>query len=152
MLGRLIDEHRRLLACMNDQQAAMQAFDTDAMEDAVRRQDLSRLQIARLEEQRQRAVSRLLRPAPGQVITLADIISRYPQRQRELGALRVELRHVAEEITRRGQVLSKLTGSVLGHLNMVVRVIADAVEHTGLYQRDGTARMSRRIGVMEATA
>ena len=55
-----------------------------------------------------------------------------------------------QQISNRVTVAGRLAGALLGHLNTAVRLIAGAVEQAGLYTRDGSPKVSGRIGVMEA--
>jgi len=73
-----------------------------------------------------------------------------PASRNSLLKLRDELRDLAARITARTHVAGRLAGAVLGHLNTVVRLLAGAVEKTGVYTKQGVPRVSSRIGVMEA--
>ena len=151
LLRALADEHRRLLACVEAQQAAMKVFDLKAMDDARNQQEASRLRIAALETKRRTVVVHI---AKGLKIdgkpTLSMLADLYPQRRAALLALRNEIKDLAEKIATRTHVAGRLSAAVLGHLNTVVRLLAGAVEKAGLYTKHGVPSVSSRIGMMEA--
>ena len=151
VLQQLINEHRRLLAHIEAQQAAMKAFDLKAMDAAMGQQEASRLRIATLETKRRLLVQQLARAAKvdGNV-TITKLASLYPARGIALSKLRDELKTVIGQVTSRTNVAGKLAGAVLGHLNTVVRLLAGAVEKAGVYTKHGVPQVSARIGVMEA--
>ena len=150
-LQQLIAEHHKLLGFMDAQQAAMRVMDLPAMDVALNGQESSRLRIATLETKRRQIVSLLTRglKVDGPV-TLTKLAELFPQRRDALLKLRDELKAVATTISTRTRVSGKLAGAVLGHLNTVVRLLAGAVERTGVYTKDGIPRVSGRIGIMEA--
>jgi hypothetical protein len=150
-LTMLVAEHRKLLAFVDAQQTAMRTLDLSAIDFAQNGQESCRLRIATLETKRRGIVSLLARGQRlQQPVTLTNLAELFPQRRDALIKLRDELRAVATTITSRTKVSGKLAGSVLGHLNTVVRLLAGAVERTGVYTKTGNPRMSTRIGVMEA--
>jgi|SRR5688572_13510844 len=151
VLQQLIDEHRRLLAHVDAQQAAMKAFDLKAMDAAMGQQEASRLRIAGLEAKRRLLVQQLARAVKvdGNV-TITKLAALYPARGIPLSKLRDELKTVIAQVASRTNVVGKLAGAVLGHLNTVVRLLAGAVEKAGVYTKHGVPQVSSRIGVMEA--
>jgi hypothetical protein len=154
-LQMLVAEHRKLLAFMDTQQAAMRALDLGAMDKAINGQEACRLRISTLETKRRGIVSLLTKgQRVEQPVTITKVAALYPQRRDALLKLRDELRGVATTISSHSKIAGKLAGSVLGHLNTVVRMLAGAVERTsaGTYTKSGNPRLSNRIGVMEAVA
>lgn len=151
VLRALADEHRRLLASVEAQQAAMKAFDLKAMDDARNQQEASRLRVATLEAKRRLVVTHIAKglKLDGKV-TLTRLAELHPPRRDALLALRDEIKQVAETIATRTHVAGRLAGAVLGHLNTVVRLLAGAVEKAGLYTKHGVPSVSSRIGMMEA--
>ena len=151
VLAQLVAEHRGLLKQLTVQQAAMQAFNLDAIEAGVREQDAARRRIAALEVRRRGLTDQLakLLRVPGK-LTLARLADLHPPRRAELLRLRAELRQAIAETGARATIAGKLSAAVLGHLNTVVRLLAGAVEKAGVYTRTGAPQMSRRIGMMEA--
>jgi hypothetical protein len=152
LLRLLVAEHRRLLAHLDAQQAAMKAFDLKALDDCRNQQEASRLRIAGLETKRRSLVlqiAKALRVDPNG-LTITKVVELQPQCRTSLLSLRDELKTLAAQITARTHVAGRLAGAVLGHLNTVVRLLAGAVEKSGLYTKQGVPRVSARIGVMEA--
>ena len=151
LLQQLVVEHRKLLKFVDAHQAAMRVMDLKAMDAAAGQQEACRLRIATAENKRRMLATLLARQVnlAGEptISRLADV---YPQRKAELLALRDELRMVIAEVASKTHVAAKVAGAVLGHLNTVVRVIAGAVEQAGVYTRQGTPRVSTRIGVVDA--
>lgn len=151
ILRDLVDEHRRLLSLVESHQTAMRTMDLRAMDDVARQQDASRLRLAHLEARRKAAVLAIARASrvAGE-LTLPGIAAMYPQRRDALMGLRDELKSVAQSVANRSKAASRVASAVLGHLNTAVRILAAAVERAGVYTRNGTPHVSRRIGVMEA--
>jgi len=152
LLQLLVAEHRRLLAHLESQQAAMKAFDLKALDEARNQQEASRLRVATLENKRRAVVlliAKILR-MDGQNLTITRLAELQPARREALLKLRDELRGLAAKIGARTHVAGRLASAVLGHLNTVVRLLAGAVEKTGVYTKQGVPRVSSRIGVMEA--
>ena len=153
ILQALITEHGKLLKHVEAYQAAMKAVDLKAMDAAGNLQEATRLRINGLESRRRlltQQIARLLKidGTP----TLAQIAELQPARKAALLKLRDELKSVMTQIANRSHVAGKLAGAVLGHLNTVVRLLAGAVEHAGVYTKHGVPQVSARIGVMEAVA
>jgi hypothetical protein len=151
ILEQLIGEHRKLLANAERQQAAMQAFRSEEMEDIAALQEATRLRITKMENNRRLLTSQIamLYKTQGD-LTLSRLAEMFPQRKSSLLVLRAELRGVMQQVQNRTQISSRLAGSVLGHLNTVVRLLAGAVERAGVYTKNGVPRVSSRIGSIEA--
>lgn len=152
LLQLLVTEHRRLLAHLEAQQAAMKAFDLKALDDARNQQEASRLRVAALENKRRALVVQLARQmrVDAQGLTITRLAELQPARRDVLLKLRDEFKALAAQIAARTHVSGRLAGAVLGHLNTVVRLLAGAVEKSGLYTKQGVPRVASRIGVMEA--
>lgn len=155
ILQALIGEHERLLRHLDVQHAAMKKLDARAMDDAAAQAESARLRIVTLDTRRKQLVTQLaqLLRVDGQP-TLARIAEAMPaaqaQSKKKLLDLRDKLKALVSHAASRAQLSGKLAGSVLGHLNTVVRLLAGAVEQAGIYTKHGTPRVSSRIGVMEA--
>jgi hypothetical protein len=151
LLGQLIAEHQRLLAAVDSQQGAMKALDLAAMEAAARAQDSARQRVAAMETRRRLLMTQLVPRQPGAgEPTLQRLAERYPIRAAALLRLREELRAVMQQVAERNAIAGRLAGALLGHMNTVVRLLAGAVEQSGVYTKDGVPRVARRIGAMEA--
>lgn len=152
ILRQLIAEHRRLLAHVEAQQAAMRSMDLKALDAAVNQQEAARLRIAAIENRRRASVAQIARAAriDGNGLTLTKLAALYPAQSQPLLALRDELKEVAATIGSRTLVSGRLAGALLGHLNTVVRLLAGAVERAGVYSKHGVPQVSSRIGVIEA--
>jgi len=149
----LVDEHRKLLLQLDAQQSAMKAFDLHQMDDAVRVQQATRLRILSFETRRRGLVLQLARAnkLTGEP-TITELTEAFPESAGALIPLRDALREVVMHISHRSKVSGKLAGSVLGHLNTVVRLIAGAAEQAGVYTKQGVPQVAGRIGVLEAVA
>ena len=151
ILQQLIVEHRKLVRHVEAYQNAMKKIDLDAMDQAARQQEASRLRIGALETQRRAVVVQLAKQyrLAGEV-TIARLADAVPDRKQSLLSLRDELKKTIQQIQSRAHVAGRLAGAVLGHLNTVVRLIAGAVERAGVYTKQDVPQVSARIGVMEA--
>jgi hypothetical protein len=152
VLQSLAVEHRRLLAHVESQQTAMKAFDLKGMDDARNQQEASRLRVTALENKRRVIVTQMAKAmrADAHTLTIARIAQLQPAYRERLFKLRDELKTIVAQIGARTHVAGRLASAVLGHLNTVVRLLAGAVEKTGVYTKQGVPRVSSRIGVMEA--
>ena len=151
-LQALVAEHRRLLAHVESQQAAMKAFDLKGLDAARNQQEASRLRAAALENKRRLIVAQVAKAmrVNAQTLTITRLAELQPAHRERLLKLREELKTVAAQISARTHVAGRLASAVLGHLNTVVRLLAGAVEKTGVYTKQGVPRVASRIGVMEA--
>lgn len=151
VLANMVVEHRKLLKLMEAQQAAMRHFKLELMEEITLQQEKLRLRLASLETQRRQIVLQIVKQnrIEGE-ITLSRLAELYPPRKEALLKLKEELRKIIEQVQHRTTVAGRVAGAVLGHLNTVVRLVAGAVERAGVYTKNGTPQVSRRIGVMEA--
>ena len=151
LLNLLAAEHRKLVDQLDELTGAMKSLDLKAMDRARRSQEAGRARVASLEGRRRAVVRQLARlhglAGEPKVPQLADL---YPARRAALMAARAGLRAAVEDAHGRNRVAGGLARSVLGHLNTAVRAFARAVEQPGTYTRDGNARLSGRVGVMEA--
>jgi hypothetical protein len=121
------------------------------MENIITLQESTRLRIATLDTKRRNLaiqIGKLVR-LQGEP-TLAELCQAFPARALPLRHLRDDLRRLVEAIQTKTTVGARLAGAVLGHLNTAVRLIAGAVEQAGVYTRNGTPRVSARIGAIEA--
>ena len=151
ILTQLVAEHRRLLAQVEAQQLAMRALKLDAIEQATHQQESTRLRIATLETKRRTLAVQIARAMRiNEEPTITKLAQMFPARSSALTKLRDDLKSVIADITSRTNLASRLASAVLGHLNVGVRLIATAVEQAGVYTKDGSPQMTKRIGVMEA--
>lgn len=151
LLQQLIQEHQRLLAQLQGQQAAMKKLDTPALEEMAAQQEATRMRIASLETRRRSLVSQLCTglkiPGPP---TIAKLVEHFPRDKARVLALRDKLKEHVAVVSSRATVAGKVAGAVLGHLNTVVRLLSGAVEQAGVYTKQGIPRVSGRIGRLEA--
>lgn len=147
----LINEHEKLLAYLDAQRTAMKRLDARAMDEAANSAEATRLRIASLDTRRRTLATQLglAMKVPG-VPTLAQIGKAFPAAQVRLLPLGEKLKDLVRRVQSHAQVSGKLAGSVLGHLNTVVRLLAGAVEQAGLYTKHGVPKVSNRIGMLEA--
>src|SRR5688572_9371858 len=151
ILQQLVAEHRKLLAQVDAQQAAMRALKLEGIEQATHQQESTRLRIATLETKRRALGLQIARAMRiNEEPTITKLAQMFPARSGALTELRDELKGVIHEISARTNLAGRLASAVLGHLNVGVRLIASAVEQAGVYTKDGSPQMTKRIGVMEA--
>jgi hypothetical protein len=80
----------------------------------------------------------LRRTQPPTLTQLADL---YPERRPMLLKMVQQLREAAELIRQRSQLVGRVTGNVLSHLNATVRLIAGASGGPSIYTRNGATPM-----------
>lgn len=154
VLQQLVAEHRKLLGHVQAHGKAVRSMDLRAMDAAAAQQEAARLRIAGLDSRRKSIVLQLARtmkidPGPAG-LTLSQLAELHPPRRDALLQFRRELRELAAAITAHTTVSGRVARAVLGHLNTAVRLLAGAVERAGTYTRQGTPKVARRIGAMEA--
>src|SRR3954468_6880954 len=93
ILQQLIAEHEKLLALLNNQQAAMKKLDLTAIDQLTGLQDASRMRIAALDGKRKTLVNQLasVLKLPG-ATTLKQLAQAIPQHKQALLALRDQLK------------------------------------------------------------
>ena len=112
VLRQLIDEHRKLLAHVTAQQAAMRKLDLQAMDDASHLQEATRLRIAMLETKRRGLVTEVSRGLRiGEPATLAKLAEAHPQSKQRLLGLRDELKGLVAQVASRAHVAGRLAGA-----------------------------------------
>ena len=141
ILQQLIVEHRKLLKHVDAHQAAMKTMALDAMDQAANQQEASRLRIVTMENTRRTIVAQLAQqnrdqwgnhhPAARQALSAA---------RDDLLKLRDELKKTILQVQARSHIAGRLAGSLLGHLNTVVRLIVGAVERAGVYTKTACRR------------
>lgn len=151
VLEGLVCEHRKLLTQVKSHEAAVRAFDLGAMDALARQQEATRQRIVNWEARRRVVIAQLVRSARLRPeVTLTQLTDLFPQHRPTLLKLRDELKSLAQQISGRTRIASRIAAAVLGQLNTAVRLLAGAVEKAGLYTKQGMPRVSGRIGVMEA--
>jgi hypothetical protein len=154
LLASIIAEHRVLSDAIQAHQDAMRTFKVDALAVAQQAIESSRTRLLSFEARRRVTVQQIARvhrlPADPSLAQIADVAP--PVSRKNLMKLRDDLRAITEQVARKTTVSSKVAGSLLGHLNTVVRVVAGAVQQAAVYTKQGMPTVSARIGVMEAVA
>src|SRR5207248_4886734 len=114
VLRALADEHRRLLAHVESQQAAMKAFNLKAMDEARNQQEASRLRVASLEAKRRTIVLHMTKGVKlDSPLTLTQIADLHPPRRQALLGMRDEIKQLAQTIATRSHIAALLAYSVL---------------------------------------
>jgi hypothetical protein len=151
VLRELIEEHRKLLKHVEAQQNAMKTLNLQAMDEASRLQEASRLRIIAMDNKRRALVMQIAKMlhVAGEP-KIGELAELFPLRKRVLLNLRAELRGLLEQLASRNHIAGRVAGAVLGHLNTAMRLLAGAVENAGLYTRRGVPQSVMRIGLMEA--
>ena len=147
----LVDEHRKLLDLVRRHESAMKAMDTEAIDALSAQQEQSRTRIVQWEARRRLIVPLLAKSAKltGDM-TLPRLAAAFPTHRAVLLVLREELRDLATQIKQRTAISTRIAHALVGHLNTAVRLLAGAAERGGVYTKQGTAKLTRRLGSMEA--
>jgi hypothetical protein len=151
VLQQLIDEHRKLLAQVEQQYDAVRFYKPKEMKDIAVLQESTRLRVLKLDGQRRLLTQQLakLYKVEGD-LTITKLMEMFPARAANLNKLRTELRSLMMQIKTKTHIAGRVAVSVLGHLNTIVRLLAGAVERAGVYTKYGVPKVSARIGAMEA--
>jgi DNA repair exonuclease SbcCD ATPase subunit len=151
ILQQLIDEHRKLLAQVEQQYDAVRFYKPKQMKEIAALQEATRLRVLKLDGQRRLLTGQLakLYKVEGE-LTISKLMEMFPARAANLNKLRTELRSLMQQIKTKTHIAGRVAVSVLGHLNTIVRLLAGAVERAGVYTKYGVPKVSARIGAMEA--
>jgi hypothetical protein len=150
-LTQLLAEHRKQLAQLESQYTAMKKLDINTMFDLATAMEATRLRLIMLDGKRKAICHQIATACKlKEELTVTRIIELFPPHAAPFVTLRTELREVAGKISKRTFLASKLSCSVVGHLNTALRLLSSAVERAGLYTRNGVPRGPTRIGVMDA--
>lgn len=153
VLNQLIAEHESLLASFEQQREAMKKLDAARIDELNAAQESSRMRIIGMENRRRQLVKEIAQILKLKVEpTLLAVAAAYDPARPKILVLRQKLRNLANAVSNRAKVAGKVANSVLGHLNTAVRIISGGPEKAGLYNRNGSPQVSRRIGLMEAVA
>lgn len=147
----IADEHRTLLDLVRRHEAAMRSLDSAAIDDLAQKQEQVRTKIMQWEARRRMVVATLVKASkmPGEP-TLTRLAAAFPTHRAALMKLKGEIVALATEIRHRTGTAGRIAQAMLGHLNTAVRLLAGAVERGGTYTRQGTPKLTRRIGSIEA--
>ncbi|MBM4108575.1 MAG: flagellar protein FlgN [Phycisphaerae bacterium] len=143
LLTALIAEHAALLDLASRQRDAIRAADTAGMDACLTEQRERLARIAGLEDDRRRLVDSVAPPAPGRSrgggpITLAQLAALAGAAERDrLLALASELRHLIERVRKELSVIRLAAGSLMGHVEGVMKQVALRLSHAQTYGRRG---------------
>jgi hypothetical protein len=147
----LLQEQHALLRRLNEQQQALSTHDAARIERATAQLDAARLRVAQIEVRRRSLTLQAARASKlGADITLQQLAGLHPQRKLILLQLREELRGVISQINDRTRMLARITGGVLGHLNVTTRIITQAVNGPGIYGKPGRSSAGIKSGLLNA--
>ena len=113
ILQALVDEHRKLSSHVATQQNAMKTLQIETMQDAMHRQESTRLRIAALDNRRRllvQQIARLMRT--GDDVTITQIAAAFPQNGPRLLQLRNDLKRLAQQIADSTHVAGRLAAAV----------------------------------------
>jgi hypothetical protein len=158
-LVQLLGDNRRLLELLRKQKEAMGSLRASAMEQFSLEQERIRVRIQSGEARRRSltlsaaAALKIGIPAGTEpsLTQIAEAVIDTGRRGRLLG-IRDELRRVLAEVGSASYVAGRVAGSVLGHLNLAMRLMSSAMRDAGTYTRTGSPRVgmgSGRTGALE---
>ncbi len=166
-LGDLITEHERLLDLTRQQREAIAAADLPAMRDCATRQSELTQVIRQLDQRRIVAIAtfaegRGSRPGtrggragrPGQAMTVRRIADELPEPSRtSLLEIADRLRSIITALKSEQEVVQDAVGCLAGHMEGLVRQIADTLSHTGTYARGGApAKHHQVVSALDVTS
>lgn len=150
ILKSMVQENRSLLASVQAHQHAirhMRLADINATRATI---EAARFKIVAMENRRKTLTSELAASMRLPSITIMKLAELNPAQGTRLLQLRNELHEVVEQVRKETYVSGKVAQSLLGHLNTVVRLVMGAVQTAGVYTKQGTPKMAKRIGLMNA--
>jgi hypothetical protein len=151
VLRQMLEDYRKIAVHVRTHQAALKVMNLKAMDESARGQELVRSRIIRLDARRRalfQQISTQYRVTG--TLKLTTLAEMFPAHRVGLLQLRKELGELAREIETGTRLSARVAGAVLGHLNTAVRILAGAVERSGVYTSAGVPRIASRIGLMDA--
>jgi len=136
----LVASHETLLDLTTRHRAAMARADTDALTRIIEAQEAELRIVARLEAQRRAAVRALVggvarkAPEPPLAQALAKVAD--PLRDR-VAQLAERLRGLVGRLIRERDVVRQATVSLVGHMEGLMRQVAQSLSQSGAYARSG---------------
>ncbi len=143
LLTDLLGAHERLLAASIEQRQAVRGADPALVQRATQLQTESLHEIAALEDCRRELVADLTasmpRRAPGSgPVTLSELARMMPEPQRtRLVELASRVRICVERAADEQRTLRAATGSLVAHMEGLMRQVARRLSHAGTYGRRG---------------
>lgn len=151
VMRELLAEQQAMLTSLDAQLASLRTFQIDLINNATREQETSRQRLARIEQRRKYVIAQIMRTHRNlSKPTLTKIAELYPERKLFLLQLRDELANVLAQIQQRTNLINKIVGGVLSHLNGTVRLIAQAASGPSTYSKSGNMNSPSKTGILSA--
>lgn len=143
LLSALIAEHTCLLDLSARQRQAIRGANTGEMDACLTEQRDRLARIAGLEDDRRRLVDSVVPPAPGRSsngtpVTLTQLAALAgPEDRDRLLNLASELRRLVERVREELAVIRAAAASLMGHMEGVMKQVAQRLSHSQTYGRRG---------------
>lgn len=141
LLSAMTSTAEAYLSALRDHRDAVRRADPSAMGEAMAREAQCLQQLSKLEDSRRRLVQKAEAAGfwPGKgPITLTGLAAKAPDdRKGLLVAAAAHLRGLMQDATREQGILRQAATALAGHVEGIVRQVAQSLSHTGTYGRMG---------------
>jgi FlgN protein len=146
LIGELTEIHERLLEVTRRHRAAVRAADGAAVASCVREQRELVAMIGQLDDERRGLIAQMLPGVPAREVTLTRLSGMFPHPLRgRLEGSAARLRGLIEAISQENKAVALATGTLMGHMDALVRQIASALSQSGTYGRCGSVRAEAHV-------
>lgn len=154
LLGDLIASHDRMYSLAMARHDAMKAYDVEAMQSLMGKEQIEAHQLAELEKRRVELI-RDFRGVLGRkaVINTTEIAKHAePEDREKLLALAGKLRESIEKLDRLNKLNGRISAAVVNSIARVLKAITGMAQHAGLYKSNGKKMAVGKIHVIDAVA
>ncbi|MHC4082607.1 MAG: flagellar export chaperone FlgN [Planctomycetota bacterium] len=141
ILVRQLEDHKRMLACMERNREAVRHADMDAIKSICQEQNVLAQQLAELEKSRLTVVGRLtesLQPRAAKPLSLVQIAEAAGEPVgHRLAALAGQLRATVEEVRRASAVIRTAADALARHMSGLMQTVHSALTRARVYSRRG---------------
>jgi hypothetical protein len=141
ILVRQLDDHKRMLACMERNREAVRHADMDAIKSVCQEQNRLAQQLAELEKSRLTVVGRLtesLQPHAAAPLSLDQIAEAAGEPAGDrLTALAGQLRAAVQEVKRESTVVRTAADALARHMSGLMQTVHSALTRARVYSRRG---------------
>ncbi len=146
LIGDLTVFHERLLEVTHRHREAVRSADRAAVALCVRDQRALIATIGQLDNDRRALIALMLPGVPAREVTLTRLSQMFPSPQRDrLGGAAARLRGLIESISLENKAVAQATGTLMGHMDALLRQIASALSQSGTYGRCGSVRAETHV-------
>lgn len=150
LMATLLDEHCRLLECMQRKAEAIRTARIEAVGELVKTERVMVRTIGDVERHRialTRKITRMLKPDATEAFAMSDIIAAVQDEamRRRLSDLTEQLRGVVNQVRERSSVIRAAAEALAQHMAGVMQTVHSALSRAGVYGSKGQVAMGAQL-------